>query len=102
MIFRWLFGLPMAALVTLGLFGFMAGMIGQETRIDEEKPHPVFDIIAKITPTDPVPTPEARPDPVDPPPPVILASPKPGQPPNPVVPGNIPCLLYTSPSPRDS
>lgn len=80
----------MAALVTLGLFGFMAGMIGQDVRLDEEKSTPQYDFLAKIEPTKPTPTTKPTTEQLKPPPPVIIETPSPGGRPNPVNPGTLP------------
>lgn len=48
--FRWLFGLPLAALVTVGLFAMMAGLIKKEVVVDEEKPTPRLDFLMKPQP----------------------------------------------------
>jgi len=67
MIFRWLLGLPLAAIVTAGLFVFMSGMISQDLRLDADKSVPDISIIAKIKPRPPVTGTTPKPDPITPP-----------------------------------
>jgi len=71
--FRWMFGLPMAALITAALFMMMAGLIKIERGLEEARPLPKYEIFPKIEETDPYPKPEpdVRPIPDDPPETVI-------------------------------
>ena len=55
--FRFMFGLPMAALITVGLFMAMSGMIAQKEITAQPTEGPVIDILAKIVETDPKPRP---------------------------------------------
>lgn len=54
-LFRWILGLPMAALVTAGLFFMMAGMIKEKNEgYPSPKPVPNFNITAEIVESDPI------------------------------------------------
>ena len=66
-IFRLIFGLPMAALVTLGLLCFMAAMINKPIETEPEKSIELGDIVYK-------PKPKSRLI-VDPPPPLVQPDP---------------------------
>ena len=46
--FRWFFGLPLAAIVTVGLFALMAGLIKKDVVIGDPKPPTVVNIFPKI------------------------------------------------------
>ncbi len=64
--FRWFVGLPLAAIITAGLFAMMAGLIRQDV-IDVEPPKqlPDISIHSKLGPTDPdpeIPKPDRLPD----------------------------------------
>ncbi|MEM9617141.1 MAG: TonB family protein [Pseudomonadota bacterium] len=50
-IFRWLAGLPLAGLITLGLFAMMAGLIKIEREPGEPKAPPILEIFPKIKET---------------------------------------------------
>ncbi|MEZ5896794.1 MAG: energy transducer TonB [Parvularculaceae bacterium] len=71
MIFRWLFGLPAAALVTVFLFIFMHGMISQDAEAGPMTPPPAISILPKLTLTPPTKTKTVRPEPVVQPDPII-------------------------------
>ena len=67
--FRWFVGLPMAAIITAGLFAMMAGLISSESVIvDEYAESPRVDILAKIEESDPTPAKPPKVIPADPPP----------------------------------
>jgi protein TonB len=83
--FRWMLGAPLAALVTIGLFVLMAGLINQPVRTDPPKDAPNISVIAKIKPTQPKPEPPQRPKPIDEPPPPDLRTTEPHGPVGPVV-----------------
>ncbi len=51
--FRWFAGLPLAGLITLGLFAMMAGMIKLDRGLQPSKPTPLIEIFPKIEPTPP-------------------------------------------------
>lgn len=53
MIFRWMFGLPGAMVVTVGLFLFMAAMIAERDAPTIVDPPAKIDILARLTPTKP-------------------------------------------------
>ena len=66
--FRWFVGLPVAAIVTAGLFFMMAGLIRQDgVDVPEATPYPELNIHAKITETQPGPPKPIRPKRTDPP-----------------------------------
>ncbi|MEL7490529.1 MAG: TonB family protein [Pseudomonadota bacterium] len=67
-IFRIIFGLPMAALITLGLFVFMANMIKSEAPVATPKPTPEINILAKIIETPIAPSQPQKPNPLPNPP----------------------------------
>lgn len=67
--FRWMLGLPLAAMVTLGLFIMMTGLIAQDSRTDPPKATEAISILAKIIETKPTPIKTTRVDPDDAPPP---------------------------------
>lgn len=49
--FRWFVGLPMAAIITVGLFFMMAGLIRQDTiEVGDPTPYPDISILPKINP----------------------------------------------------
>lgn len=50
MLFRWIFGLPFAALVTAALFFMMSGLIGADVRINAQKAPPDIKIVAEPPP----------------------------------------------------
>lgn len=68
--FRWFAGLPLAGLITLGLFAMMAGMIKLDRGHKDPRAAPVLEIFPQIkeTPIDPRPTPPKGPTLDDPPP----------------------------------
>lgn len=82
MLFRWMFGLPFAALVTAALFFMMSGMIGQEVEIAPQKDRPRLKILADPTPA---PTTSTEPPPriTDDPPEIELRKTLPGPRPSP-------------------
>ena len=67
--FRWMLGLPLAALVTLGLFILMTGLIRDEVVVDPPKATKDISILAKIIETPTTTTKPPRVDPADAPPP---------------------------------
>lgn len=90
--FRWMFGLPMAALITTALFMMMAGLIKIDRGLVDPRPLPKFEIFPKIDDTDPHPKPEpdVRPIPDDPPETVI----------EPTTRGDLPDRIITDPTRR--
>lgn len=52
-LFRWMLGLPLAAIVTLGLFVAMSGLIAQPVRMNTPQPPPEYNILAKLKPSEP-------------------------------------------------
>lgn len=60
-LFRWMFGLPLAALITVALFMMMAGLIKIDRGPGAVRPLPKIEIFPKIDPTDP----RENPDPID-------------------------------------
>ncbi|MHA7873442.1 MAG: energy transducer TonB [Hyphococcus sp.] len=83
---RWLTGLPAAALVTLGLFALMAGMISMERAPGETRPQPEINILPRLIETAPQPAPPAKPKIIDEaPPPVERTYAEPGDKPGPVI-----------------
>lgn len=78
MFFRWMFGLPGAALISALLFLGMAHMIRQQAQ-PVEPPEPVdITITAKLEPTPPDRKPPRREPPPNPPPPTRIEFPEPG------------------------
>lgn len=67
--FRWMLGLPLAAMVTLGLFIMMTGLIAQDSRTDPPKATEAISILAKLVETKPTPIKPPGIDPADAPPP---------------------------------
>lgn len=62
--FRWFVGLPMAAIITAGLFAMMAGLIRQDiVEVGDPTPYPELDIWAEKPKPDPDPFKPPRPDP---------------------------------------
>lgn len=88
--FRWMFGLPMAALITVALFMMMAGLIKIDRGVDEARPLPKIEIFPKIVekgPTGDI-NDKVRPIPDDPPETII----------EPTTRGNLPDRVVTDPT----
>ncbi len=77
MLFRWLFGVPGAALVTAALFLAMAFMIRQEATLGKSQT-PEISILAKLDPTPPGKRPPTRRPPIAAPDPVRIDFPERG------------------------
>ena len=71
--FRWIFGLPLAGLITIALFAMMAGLIKIEREPGEPRNNPEIEIFPRIveTPQGPVPSPTLDPF-LETPPPVEI------------------------------
>lgn len=59
---RMMFGLPLAAVVTLGLFAMMAGLIGKEQEIGTPRIQDKILVTAQLEPSEPRPQVQSRPD----------------------------------------
>jgi len=108
MLFRMIFGLPGAALVTSLLFVIMAWMVRQEALVNPPVDPPKIDILAKLKPTKPTPNPPRPTAPDDPPPVEIdfidpIDAPGPGVPidriPGPITDGGGPIIDMTTTRP---
>ncbi len=84
MFFRWILGLPFAAIVTTALFFFMAGMIDRDMPIEPIKQTPALELLVKTKDSTLDPKPDIEPPILteDPPEPIIETTP-PGPKPDP-------------------